>query len=234
MKYPGKELALFEKAKNWKRYYSSQLIPEISGRVAEVGAGLGGTTSFLFNSKVSSWTCFEPDTELFEKLSIASQSWEFRSQIKLENRILPTVYERYDTILYIDVLEHIKQDRDELEKAISALNVEGHLIILVPAFNFLFSRFDQSIGHFRRYNKGMLKAILPQNVEITRFRYLDTMGFLSSFANKQVLRQPYPRPSQIQFWDSTLIPISKVFDKVLFHSFGKTLILICEKSAKSH
>lgn len=229
MEYPGKELELFEHAKNWKGYFASKLIPYIKGNVAEVGAGIGGTTNFLFNAKVESWTCFEPDSNLFDQLSRASQSMGFQDQMELNNKILPEGTNLYDTILYIDVLEHIEQDQEELEKAIKALRPAGNLIVLVPAFNFLYSPFDKSIGHFRRYDKRMLMSIFPANASINSLFYLDTMGFLSSLLNKLVLRQLYPKPSQIRFWDCFLIPISKIIDKVFFHSFGKSLILIYKK-----
>ena len=62
--YIGNELDLFENATNWKKYYSKKLKKFIVGNVVEVGAGMGGTTSFLQNSNVQSWICLEPDNNL--------------------------------------------------------------------------------------------------------------------------------------------------------------------------
>ena len=66
--YIGDELSLFEHAKNWKLYYTDILKYYINGDVVEVGAGLGGTTIFLQNSRVKSWICIEPDSKLIEIL----------------------------------------------------------------------------------------------------------------------------------------------------------------------
>ena len=60
----------------------------------------------------------------------------------------------FDCILYIDVLEHIEDDRAQIDAAARLVRGGGHVVILSPAHHWLFSEFDKSIGHFRRYNKG--------------------------------------------------------------------------------
>ena len=66
--YPGVELELFAYAINWKSYFKKHLIPYVQGRVLEVGAGIGETSKFLQNTKVSHWTYLEPDRRLFADL----------------------------------------------------------------------------------------------------------------------------------------------------------------------
>lgn len=227
--YPGQELELFESAKNWKTYFSTRIKLYIAGDVLEVGAGIGGTTPYLVNSKVMSWTCLEPDIILFDQLKKTGYSWGNNEFYKFSNTVLTAEKESYNTILYIDVIEHIQKDQEELARAYKALRVGGTLIILVPAFNFLFSPFDQSIGHFRRYDKPMLKAIIPEKMECKELIYLDSLGFFSSVVNKLFLKQHYPSQVQINFWDNYLIPISKRLDTVLCNSFGKSLVGIFQK-----
>src|SRR5260370_30792037 len=67
----------------------------------------------------------------------------------------------YDTILYLDVLEHIADDAAELAAAANHLAPGGHLVVLGPAHQFLFSAFDEAIGHYRRYNSRRLAALTP-------------------------------------------------------------------------
>src|SRR3954469_12749870 len=66
--YPGNELDQAAKATNWKAYFRSRLAPYITGRVLEVGAGLGGTTTQLRTGAQTSWTCLEPDPNLAMRL----------------------------------------------------------------------------------------------------------------------------------------------------------------------
>ena len=73
---------------------------------------------------------------------------------RIINGTIKTVLDkRFDTIIYIDVLEHIKESQKEIALAKQCLKPNGHLIILVPAYNFLFNTFDKKIGHYRRYDK---------------------------------------------------------------------------------
>ena len=63
----------------------------------------------------------------------------------------------------MNVLEHIEDDKEELNIAVSKLNQGGHLIILVPAHNELYSKFDKEIGHFRRYKVDFFNQLNIDN-----------------------------------------------------------------------
>jgi hypothetical protein len=90
--------------------------------------------------------------------------------------------ESFDTILFIDVLEHIEDDRAELTRCVPRLRPGGHLIVLAPAHNLLFSPFDRAIGHFRRYERRALVQAAPPSLSLIRACYLDSAGMLASFA----------------------------------------------------
>jgi SAM-dependent methyltransferase len=136
---------------------------------------------------------------------------------------------KFDAIIYIDVLEHIEDDRKEIETATNLLEKNGHLIILSPAYNFLFSPFDKAIGHYRRYTASSLKSVMPAELDLIKMNYLDSVGFFASFANKLFLKQSYPSEKQIRMWDNYMIPISRWTDKIFFHSFGKSILGIWRK-----
>jgi len=229
--YPGGELALFAKAINWKKYFSSQIKPYIKQNVLEVGAGIGSTTTLLNDGTVSKWLLLEPDEIMARKLREKIDRHEFPPNCEVVIGTLEQLSQdnKFDTIIYIDVLEHIDDDRKEIKNASEHLNENGHLIILSPAFSFLFSPFDKAIGHYRRYTMRDLKKIVPTALEVVKFKYLDTIGFFASFANRLFLRQSYPTAKQIAIWDKMLIPVSKITDKIFLHSFGKTVLAIWRK-----
>jgi hypothetical protein len=137
--------------------------------------------------------------------------------------------ELFDTIIYIDALEHIEKDKDELKAAVQRLRTGGKLIILSPAFNQLYSPFDKEIGHFRRYTKTTLSSLIPDSLEKTFLRYLDTGGFFLSLANRLLLKKNYPTQQQVNAWDRLIVPLSRIFDKILFYSFGKTILGVWQK-----
>ncbi|MGE3261687.1 MAG: class I SAM-dependent methyltransferase [Bacteriovoracia bacterium] len=222
--YQGTELALFGGATNWKKYFARALAPYIRGDVLEVGAGTGATTAPLQKSGAAfrSWTCLEPDTALLGKISAPA--------VLIAGNIggLPAA-RRYDSILYIDVLEHIRDDRVEIEAASGHLNPGGRLIILAPAHQKLFSEFDRALGHHRRYNREALTKLVPPTLEVENGFYLDSAGLCASAANSFLLRSAHPRPAQIWFWDKILIPLSILLDKITARRLGKSVVMIAKK-----
>ncbi|MEQ1946095.1 MAG: methyltransferase domain-containing protein [Bryobacteraceae bacterium] len=223
-KYVGCELDLFATVRNWKSYWASQVQPFVRGDVLEVGAGIGANTPIIDRGPRGRWLRLEPDPLLFSRLPQTAGYEDMQGTLQdLERR------GQFDTILYIDVLEHIEDDRAELQEAAARLRQGGRLIVLAPAHQFLFSPFDASIGHFRRYNRTLLKKIGPVNLRLERLHYLDSAGLAVSVANRLLLRQSLPSGGQLRFWDQYLIPLSRVIDKCTARCVGKTIFAVWQR-----
>jgi 2-polyprenyl-3-methyl-5-hydroxy-6-metoxy-1,4-benzoquinol methylase len=230
--YIGQELALFKEAVNWKDYAFSQFATFIKGDVLEVGAGIGTNTLVFANRKdiqFDSWTATEIDADQVQILRDVQAQGGLTAKHQVKQMYVSDATQQYDTLIYIDVLEHIENDKAELEQALRTLAPGGHLIVLCPAHNWLFSPFDAAIGHYRRYNKQMYLDILPKGFQVQRLRYLDSVGILASAANKLFLKKPYPTLANIKFWDNNIVPISKVTDTLLGYSLGKSVLLVAQK-----
>lgn len=229
LQYEGDELKLFQHAKHWKKYFSEQIKPYIKGQVLEVGAGIAATTQLLNDGSAKKWILLEPDKEMSALLERKMESGELPANCLVQTGTIGRVNASFDTIIYIDVLEHIEQDANELQKAAALLNAGGTIIVLSPAFNFLYNPFDKAIGHYRRYNKKMLKKITPAVLTLISIRYYDSTGYFAALMNKLLLRKKYPSQQQVLFWDNWLVPVSTITDKVFFHSFGKSIIAVWNK-----
>jgi SAM-dependent methyltransferase len=229
--YPGNELDLFQHAVNWKTYYATRLQPYIGGDVLEVGAGVGGTSRFLCRDGQRSWTCLEPDAVLADRLNAALATRPLPAPTRVVCGTLDdlTPDDLFDTLLYIDVLEHIEDDRRELVRSVGRVRPGGHVIVLSPAHQWLFSPFDKAIGHYRRYTARVLARTAPSELRLVRTFYLDSVGMLMSLANRALLRAQYPTVSQIRVWDSLMIPLSRVVDPVLRYRAGKTVVAVWAK-----
>lgn len=230
--YVGQELDLFAHAKNWKRYWSSCVRPFIGGNVLEVGAGIGANTALLLTSSVTSWHCLEPDAELAQRAATTLASGVQTAQCQVLVGTTETVLRRglrFDALLYIDVLEHIELDREELQRAARLLSTGGSLIILSPAHQWLYTAFDQSIGHFRRYDRANLLACSPPACALRRLWYLDSVGMLASCGNRLLPHQPMPNLPKILFWDRYLVPSSTWLDRLLLHRVGKSILAVWSK-----
>ena len=229
--YVGSELELFAKAIHWKAYLREQIAPWLAGEVLEVGAGIGGTTRVFCSDERTRWVCLEPDPRQALEVKRAIDSGTLPRCCEARVGTLADLGgERFDAVLYIDVLEHIEDDRAELHQAASLLRPGGRLIVLAPAHQWLFSAFDRSVGHFRRYNKKMMRELRPNGLELRALDYLDSAGLLASLANRCVLRQAMPTPRQIETWDRRLVPASRVLDRYLRGSLGKSVLGVWTKA----
>jgi len=235
MDYIGDELDFFKNATNWKRYFSNKILNSIQGDVLEVGAGIGVNSIFLTKrvEKITSYTWIEPDEKLAFQIEENSTKINIERKTIINGTIKTVADKKFDTIIYIDVLEHIDKSQNEIKLAKQCLKFNGRLIILVPAYNFLFNNFDKKIGHFRRYNKKTLLADINSELSIVKLFYLDSIGFFASLMNTFLLKKELPSHANIRLWDSYMIPLSKGLDKIFFNSFGKSLIGIFQNNQHS-
>ena len=232
--YFGLELDLFAMAFNWKAYVRREIGQYIKGHVLEVGAGIGETTKALINGHEASWTCVEPDRRLAERIAITLGNKPSGNsgvpQVIVGDIDHPACNRTYDTILYIDVLEHIEKDELEIKKAAQKLKQNGCLIVLAPAHQCLYSTFDAKIGHFRRYHQKRLMGIGPAGTKLLRVRYLDSVGCLASLGNKGILRSGIPTRNQIIMWNRLMVPLSRIFDSAFGYKIGKSIYIVWQKT----
>lgn len=227
--YPGDELHLFAAATTYKHYSASCLKPFICGDVLEVGCGIGANIPFLLNESVRSWDSLEPDANLLSQVPDAVHEFPIK---KINGTTTDRIESKYNTVLYIDVLEHIADDAEEIQRAVALLDMNcayrGRIIVVSPAHEYLFSNFDKKVGHFRRYTTASLAALAPNGFSKKIF-YIDSVGYFLSLANRFLLHQSIPTRRQIAFWDTVIIPLSKVVDRILHNTFGKTIVAVFEK-----
>ncbi|MBC7899534.1 MAG: class I SAM-dependent methyltransferase [Saprospiraceae bacterium] len=229
--YIGSELDVFAFASNWKSYYKGLIAEYIGRNVLEVGAGIGATTQTLCDGSQERWICLEPDPKLADQIKTKIDSGELPKCCTARNGTVAEMSgsDKFDSILYIDVLEHIEADREELESAARLLKNEGHLIVLSPAHQGLYTPFDAKIGHFRRYTKATLSSAVPANLKLVKLIYVDSFGALASAANRYILKSDAPTKKQILFWDTKIIPFSRFFDSKLGYALGKSVIGVWKK-----
>ncbi len=222
--YVGSELDLFLNATNWKKYWATKLRPFVAGDVLDVGAGLGATFDYL-SEGAKSWTCLEPDAALCVQLEqrLATHARPPRVLAGTLDALPPDA--QFDTIVYIDVLEHIERDRAELEAAARHLKSGGTLVVLSPAFPLLYSPFDRSVGHFRRYTRATLRAVTPAGLKVKSCFFLDGLGVLASLFAR-LAKKSAPTPSQIETWDKLLVPVSRLTDSLTSRLFGRSIIMV--------
>jgi len=226
MEYPGKELEIFDKATIWRNYIYSITKKYIKNHTLEVGAGFGSFTESYYKNLQNLVL-----TDLDEhNIKILKKKFFNEKNIIIDNKPVNQLAGKFNTIMYLNVLEHIKNDVDEINFALEKINTGGNLIILVPAHQNLYSKFDKAIGHCKRYDINFFKLNKFKNLKIKKLIFLDMLGYFLYFFNKFFFKEEiYPSKFKILIWDKIFTPITIFLDYFTRYKFGKNILCIYEK-----
>ncbi len=224
--YPENITENFDIANFHIKYCLSFIKKYLKGDILEVGAGCGSFTRNYFSEKFASVTLTEKDKENFFKLS---EKYKEKEKVTVTNNLIYDIDFQYNAILYLHVLEHIKDDKKEIDEAIRKLKKNGYLIILVPAHQQIYSNLDKEVGHFRRYESDFFKQEMKL-LKLVNFKYLDSAGYLLYKLNSLVFsNEKSPTKLKIFIWDKFFTPFSLIFDFILMYKFGKCILAIYQK-----
>lgn len=146
------------------------------------------------------------------------------------DRLLPT---KADSIISINVLEHISDDATAISNLVDAIKSGGRLMISVPAMGFLYNDLDRLAGHHRRYTIDYLRSRMSRlPVDIERLCYFNPLGGLGWWANR--LRRHASLNSdevngQIEIFEKYVLPVSRLLDPLTRGFFGQSLICIARR-----
>ena len=229
--YVGTELDLFANAHNWKSYWSRHIRPFLGARILDVGAGIGSTARLLCGQETVKWVALEPDADLAERINARIRNGELPPSCEVRIGTIADLSpeESFDSILYIDVLEHVPDDQAELDLASRHLSANGRIVVLSPAHQWLYTAFDEALGHYRRYSRATLRATTPESLELDRIFYLDSAGLLASSGNRLVLNSAHPTEAQLKLWDRVLVPASRILDPLTGYHIGKSIVGVWRK-----
>jgi len=223
--YTGVEnLEVMAEAVRYNGYLSTQLqsvLPEPGEAVMDFGAG-SGTFAAPLQERGVSVTCVEPDEELGHRLR--------ERGLRVVRSLDETPAEAFKLIYSLNVLEHIEDDRGALRQLRAHLVPGGSLFLYVPAFQLLYSSMDRKVGHFRRYRRAQLLALIADAgyVPLTA-RYVDSLGFLAALAYRLLgSRDGSVNRGALAFYDRWLFPLSIMVDRVVGRWFGKNLLVIAK------
>ncbi|MGH9198247.1 MAG: methyltransferase, partial [Acidimicrobiia bacterium] len=132
---------------------------------------------------------------------------------------------RIDTVIALNVLEHIPDDRGALQSMRDMLISGGRVVVLVPAMRALYGSLDKGLGHVRRYDAGALRRLFDDaDLLIDRVFFFNMVGALGWFANSRLLGVARIPKSQVQWFDR-LVPCLRAED-FLPRPFGQSLIAV--------
>ena len=136
----------------------------------------------------------------------------------------------FDTVVYVNVLEHIEDDRGELRLMHRALRPGGRVCLFVPALRWLMSDHDRAIGHVRRYERAELRdKVREAGFEIERLHFFDSAGTLAWWLCMRVLKLPL-RGGSVDVYDRVAVPLLRAVESRLRPPLGKNLLLVARRA----
>ena len=223
---------LMEAASRYFRWQYELAAAQIGRRVLEVGCGVGNVTNLLQDRDLIFGIDVEPDcvrrhAERFSKRSnVISQCLDV-----LDPRFTALAEHDFDSIVCLNVLEHISDDRKALEQMHAVLSPAGRVILIVPAFESLYGPIDAKLGHFRRYSWNQLRQLASTlGFKITVGHYLNVVGFFGWWFNAHVLRKTEQSEKQIRFFDSWIVPTMSKIEGIVTPPFGQNIFAVLCKT----
>jgi SAM-dependent methyltransferase len=228
----AEDLAQMTKANNYRRWQFDLIAPHLKGKVLEVGGGIGNFTPDL--ARVSeSVISLEPNAYCYKQLQDKTKDlanvtiYNITAEI-LDQQIDPAY--RADTVVCMNVLEHLKDDELAVNLFSKRLKPGGTLVLLIPAVPWLFGEIDQRLGHYRRYSKASARDLMQRTgYKMTRLRYFNFIGVWGWWWNARVTKAVTQKDSQIYVFDHFIVPWLSRVESVLPPPIGQSLLVVAQK-----
>jgi SAM-dependent methyltransferase len=235
--YEGTDLESMSFALNYHRWILELFAPYMGSRLVEVGAGTGSFSELILERQPESLTLVEPSRDMFAILDARAREWAAGADVETRRDVFAAVADevgvrrRPDSIIYVNVLEHVPDDEAELRAVHRALAQGGRVFIFVPAFRWLYGGFDRRVAHVRRYGRRELEAkCAAAGFRVLKSVYFDFAGIAPWWVKYRLLKSDSMEPGLVKLYDRCVVPVVKVAERLVPPPLGKNILLVAEKA----
>jgi SAM-dependent methyltransferase len=230
------DLRQMARAQNYQRWQFQMVAPFLGGQVLEVGGGIGNFTPQLA-SVAQFVTSIEPNeycfNQLREKIVPFKNAAAFRVTVESLHDAVPAG-KKFDAIVLMNVLEHIKDDHAVLAELQKHLASDGRIVVLVPAGQWAFGPTDVRLGHYRRYTKPYTRALVAGlQMELEKIRYYNFVGIWGWWWNARFARRESQSDAQIRLFDGCIVPVLSRLEKFVPPPVGQSLLFVARPPASN-
>jgi SAM-dependent methyltransferase len=228
-------LEVISEANSFNRWMFETIKPYCSGNILEIGSGIGNISSFFLKNNFDI-SLSDLSNEYFEILQN-----KFGESIHLKDIFLldigekealqkyPDLIGKFDTVFALNVVEHVPDHEQAIRNCKLFLKPGGKLVILVPAFQLLYNKFDEILEHQRRYTPRSLEALMSiPGFKIIHTQFFNVMGIVGWFVSGKLMRKKTIPEGQMRLYDK-LVPVWKVLDWFMGRFFGLSVICVAQK-----
>ena len=230
-------LEVISEAVQFNRWLYDTIAPFCTGKILEIGSGLGNISKyFIENNKHIVLSDIRTNYCQFLETQFHLNEHNLIKNLDLVdpaiNEKFGDRFDSFDTVFALNVVEHIENDELAIENCLKFLKPGGTLIVLVPAYQFLYNSFDKVLGHYRRYTKSHLKrSFLKKGLLIRSAKYFNASGMIGWFVSGMIQKNKTIPRSQMHLYNR-LVPLFKIIDKCLLNQTGLSVIVIGSKPTR--
>jgi SAM-dependent methyltransferase len=223
---------LMSRAKRYFAWQARTAKQHLGRRVIETGCGTGNFTRYLTDRElVVGMDVVEECVERARGRFAGHPNMQFRYLDVQDAEFLRLKALRPDTIVCLNVLEHVRDEGLALEHMRQVLIPGGRAVFLLPAFESLYGPIDRNLGHFRRYSKSAWRALAESaGFRVTHLRYFNLIGFFGWWANARILRREAQSASQIDLFDRVAVPVLSRVESWVEPPVGQSIFTVLEKA----
>lgn len=235
--YEGEDLDAMDVADNYHDWILDRFEPALGANVVEVGAGTGSFSRLIARrSAPQKLFLLEPSDAMAAKLDEAAaeiDSAEVTTKVGfLADSADEVTAFAPETFVYVNVLEHVEDDAAEIQRVFDLLPPGGTLCAFVPALPFLYSKFDKSIDHYRRYTlKDISDKCTAAGFELDDRRYFDVVGILPWLIKFKLLGSTKLDTGAVGVYDRFVVPVMRRIEALVHLPFGKNALVVARKPA---
>jgi SAM-dependent methyltransferase len=214
-----------------------QVSRELKGDVLEIGSGIGTYAEKIIRDKSHLSHVMLTDIApsyieaLTKRFSFTSNNNVSVSKLDLNRTedYEKIGYEKFDSILSLNVLEHVENDEFALQQLYRMLKEDGTMVLLVPCHKFLYNVLDKKAGHFRRYTRKELEYKVSKTpFTIQRIFYFNMLGIVGWYLNGGLAKNPQINSTAYRLFDC-LVPLSEHAEKLIGQKIGLSIICYLRK-----
>ncbi len=225
-------LDLLSKADNFTNWLFDTVKPYLGGTILEIGSGRGTYSKLTIDSFPGSKIILSDiDIKYVEQLKSKFASERVSVvRLGLENKEDFKNLTNVDSVFALNVIEHVEHDVDAINNIYEILNPGGRLILVTPAYKFLFNCIDKTVDHYRRYTKKeMLEKVAQTKFKVKSLFFFNFLSILGWYWNGTIMKKEILNENALKFFNF-LVPVLKFIEKyILRKTIGLSLVVVLEK-----
>lgn len=209
----------------YRRYQFSLIAPHCGPSVLEVGSGQGDFAAQFTDLQRLVVTDVDPAAVQLLKERFAGRAEVEVRELDLDGEVHPE--EQVDSVVAVNVLEHIADDTAALRALAALVRPGGSIVLWVPAYPALYGDFDRSVGHFRRYTPNSMNLLVQAaGLTVERCHPVNFLGGLAWWLAVRLGRAGSPRPRLVALYDRFVVPVTRSIERLRPPPFGQSLLCV--------